>query len=205
MQAVSLAGGVSSELNYQIVSRSREILRDLERAVIRSTLSATTLGSSTAYRSMKGLWSSIETNQATYDAGDITATVVNGWIRQAWDNGARDLNLMIVGKDAKDEIDGLLETQKQVVQGSAQDTNVKVMVETFESTYGVLNIQLNRWMKPDAVIITSTNRVKVLPLKGRSFRFQNIAPTGDATKGMLLGEYTMEVWNEEGMVRAELT
>ena len=202
MQAVSLAGGVASELNYQIVSRSREVLRDLERAVIRSNISASTLGSASAYRSMKGLWHSISTNVNTYASGAISATVVNGWIRQAWDNGARDLNIMLVGKNVKDELDGLLETQKRVAQGSSEDSTVRLMVDQFESTYGMLDIQLNRWMRPNDVIITSTNRVKVLPLTGRSFRFQPIAPTGDATKAMIVGEYTMEVWNEEGMVKA---
>jgi hypothetical protein len=202
IEAVSMAAGVSNELNFQIVSRSREILRDLERAAIRGIMSTTTLGSASAYRSMAGLWQSITTNVRTYTAGSVAGTVVNGWVKAAWENGARDLDLLMVGKNLKDELDGLLETQRRVIAGQSGTRNVERIVETFESTYGVMRIMLNRWMRPGDAIVTSTRRVKVLPLKNRSFRFEQIAKTGDATKGMIVGEYTMEIWNQDGMTKA---
>ncbi len=47
----------------------------------------------------------------------------------------------------------------------------------------------------------STQRVKVVPLRGRSFAHVPVANTGDAKKGMVIGEYTVEVHNEDGMAK----
>ena len=201
MQAVSLVGGITSELDYQIQARTREILRDLERAVIRSSSSSVTLGSGTAYRTMKGIWDTLATNQLSYTDGSLTSVDVNTWIRTAWENGAKDIDLLVVGKDTKDEIDALLETQRRIIQGT-NSRGVERIVDTFESSYGVVEIMLNRWMKPKAAIVTATRRLKVPPLRGRTFQFRKVADTGDSTKGYVVGEYTLEVHNEEGMVRA---
>jgi hypothetical protein len=201
-QAISKVGGVSDELNWQVVSRTREILRDLERASIRGLLSTSTLGSSTEYRTMLGLWNGITTNVNTYSAGNLSSTVINGYIKQAWENGARDLDTIICGKNAKDEIDRLLEAQRRVVQGQGPTRNFEMVVDVFDSSYGTLRIMLNRWMKPSALVVTSSRRFKVLPLQGRSFQFEPIAKTGDSTKGMIVGEYTAEIYNQEGMSKA---
>lgn len=201
--AVTMAGGISDELNYQKVSRSREILRDLERAVIRGIMSTSTLGSSTEYRTMEGLWHGIKTNRLTYTTGSLTSSALNDIIKAAWENGAKDLDLIICGKGAKDEIDGLLDSSRRVITGQSGSRTLERIVDVFESTYGVFEIMLNRWMKPNSLIVTSTQRIKVVPLRGRTFRYEEVAKTGDSVKGMIVGEYTMEIWNEEGMARAE--
>jgi hypothetical protein len=43
--------------------------------------------------------------------------------------------------------------------------------------------------------------VKLLPLQGRSFAYQEVAKTGDATKGQIVGEYVLEVKNESGCAK----
>ena len=39
-------------------------------------------------------------------------------------------------------------------------------------------------------------RLEVLPLRGRSFHYKPLAATGDSVNGMVVGEYTLEVRNE---------
>ena len=191
-----------SELDYQKVSRTREALRDLERAAIRGVASAVTLGNATSYRTMNGLWSFLTTNAFTYTVGALTSTIIASYIQSAWDNGAKDLDIMMVGKGAKDEIDNMLDSYRKVQQGTPGSRTVERIVETFETSYGVLEIMLSRWMRPNSLIIFSSRRIKVLPLKGRSFQYQDIAKTGDSMKGMIVGEYTEEVLNQEGMAKA---
>jgi hypothetical protein len=77
------------------------------------------------------------------------------------------------------------------------------LVSVFECTYGVAPIMLNRWMPPNRYAIISTARIKLLPLQGRSFSFVEVSKTGDSNKGMCLGEYTLEIRNEEGMVQGK--
>lgn len=203
-QAVTLVGGISSELEYQISSRTREGLRDLERASLRGITSAVTIGSSVDVRTMRGLIDFITTNTFAYTPGALGADQINEMFKAAWDNGARDLDLIIAGKDAKEEIDKMLQTERRVIQG--QDSRrVERIVDLFESSFGNAQVMLNRWMRPKEIVVTSTRRIKIIPLKGRSFTFQPIAKTGDSTKGMIVGEYTMEVYNQEGMAKTNGT
>jgi hypothetical protein len=48
----------------------------------------------------------------------------------------------------------------------------------------------------DTVLLIDSTRIDVLPLSGRSFSFQPLARTGDNLAGQVLGEYTLEMRNE---------
>ena len=41
-----------------------------------------------------------------------------------------------------------------------------------------------------------SSRIEVLPLSGRSFHFRPLATIGDRDSGQVLGEYTLELRNE---------
>ena len=47
-----------------------------------------------------------------------------------------------------------------------------------------------------AVMLLDSSRVQVMPLQGRSFHFKPLAPAGDAVRGQVIGEYTLEFKNE---------
>ena len=54
------------------------------------------------------------------------------------------------------------------------------------------------------MLLLDSSRLSVMPLSGRSFQFKPLASTGDSTVGMVLGEYTLEMLNENahGLIRA---
>ena len=66
---------------------------------------------------------------------------------------------------------------------------------------------LSRWVPADSVLLLDSARIEVPPLAGRSFHFKPLAPSGDSSRGQVIGEYTMEFRNENahGMLSALAT
>jgi hypothetical protein len=46
------------------------------------------------------------------------------------------------------------------------------------------------------VLLLDSSRIEVVPLSGRSFHYKPLAVTGDRESGQLIGEYTLELRNE---------
>ena len=46
------------------------------------------------------------------------------------------------------------------------------------------------------MLLLDSSRVHVMPLAGRSFQYKPLASTGDREGGQLIGEYTLELRNE---------
>jgi len=202
MRSVRNLGGIVDELDYQVQMRTREALRDLEKMIIRGIgpSTANNAGTGTQSRLLKGLRQFITTNNTTGTAINIgtDSSVLNNQIKGAWDTGGTDLDVIVCGAAVKEKIDLMNSTRVRVVN---EESAFRDVVSTYESTYGSLRVVLSRWMPEKEGLILASNRVKVVPLTGRSFQFQPVAKTGDSSKGMVLGEYTLEVRNEEGMAR----
>jgi len=198
-EAVTQLGGVSDEFSYQQTQRLREALRDLEKTVINGILSGNTIGTASARRTLKGIRSFITTN-----VNSVGATLTESWfgnaIKSAWDNGGTDLDIVVAGVNYKRIIDSFNGSRKLIPN---EDTRFSQLVSEYESTFGMLKVVLSRWMPANELLILASGRVKVLPLNGRSFQFKEVASQGDSRKGMVLGEYTLEFRNEEGMSRVK--
>jgi hypothetical protein len=200
-EAVTQLGGIQDEFDYQRQQRIREIIRDLEKATINGVLSGNTLGSSTAYRTMRGLWSFIQSNVTNITTvGTLSPEVLNNIISAPWGNGAVDLDVIVMDPIYKSLADKWNEVRHEIFQNTPQGYVRRVTY--FEGTYGRHQLALDRWMPARSLMVLSTDRVKVVPLRGRSFKFERVAKTGDSEKGMVYGEYTIEVKNEEGLAKA---
>ena len=188
--------GVDNEYQHQKNLRLREALRDLEKSVILSKSSGNTIGSSTAYRSFKGLWDFISTNSTS--VATLSVSVLEDSFEAAWGYGANDLDLIVCDATWKRVIDNWNTDRVQVANMEGTYRNRTTM---YEGTFGAVPVLLNRWMPTKSLMILSTQRVNVLPLQGRSFRHEEVSKTGDSAKGMIIGEMTLEVKNEYGMAK----
>lgn len=197
MRAVKTLGNAGDEYNYQLQKRMKEGLRDLEKAVIHGKLSGNTIGSVSNYRTLKGIWDFLATNSTS--VATLSTTVLDDVIGNAWGAGGTP-NLIVADATWKRIIDGF-NSNRAALANSEMD-QYQNMVTRYESTYGAFDVILGRWMPNKSIMVIDTNNIHVVPLQGRSFQHTFVAPTGDATKGMLLGEYTLEVKNEAGMAKA---
>lgn len=197
VEAVNHLGGIGSQMDHQRNNRLKESVRDLEKAVIRGRTSGNTIGSAVARRTMDGILARLTTNVTS--TATLTVSILNDIIKSAWDNGGTDLDLIVADSNFKRIIDNFNDTRVDVAN---RDERFHNRVSFFESTYGEQEVQLNRWMPANSLMVISTQRIHVVPLTGRSFRFMPVSRTGDAEKGMIIGEYTVEIFNEDGMAQA---
>jgi hypothetical protein len=201
---------VADEMDYQKTLRLRELLRDLENTVINGVApEATTEGSATVRRTLRGILASVTTNQLALGEGHILSDVVlsedhlNGALRTIWEVSGSKPDLILCGGSQKRAINGLIQATQRF---ASSDERLKSLVSTYESDYGVCRIVLSRYVPADAVVFLDSTKVSVVPLAGRSFQYHALAVTGDYVSGELIGEYTLEMRNEKahGVIRGLL-
>lgn len=202
--------GITDELDYQKQERLRELLRDLENCVINGIApGASPEGSSTVRRTMNGLMHTIATNRFTPGVGpippgsgggsnELNEAVLNAALRAVWEQSSARIDTIVVGGAQKRRINGFISSSRSYM---AEDDRVRDLVSVYESDFGVCKVVLSRWVPADALLLLDSSRIEVLPLQGRSFQFKPLAATGDAVRGQLVGEYTLECRNENAHAR----
>lgn len=203
--------GLSDEMDYQKQERLRELVRDLENTVINGGKAANDpQGSASVRRTMKGVISHLSSNifntgESGFPSGtDLDEDKINYVLRKIWESSNGNVDLIVVNGFQKRKINGFL----SALRGYAgADETFKDMISVYESDFGVCSIITSRWIPQDAVLMLDSSRVNVLPLAGRSFHFKPLASSGDYECGELIGEYTLELKNEQahGLIRGLAT
>lgn len=201
MQAVNAVGVNRDELQYQKLNRMRELLRDLENAVINSAApAANPEGSASVRRSMKGIIPQLATHVFTPGSGGfpagtaLTEAQLNYALRAIWQGASQGPDLIVCNGLQKRAINSFISQSSRFYNPS--DRRLSEMVGVYESDFGVCRVVLTRWCPLDSVILLNSRKVKVLPLAGRSFQFHRLGRVGDALPGQVVGEYTLELKNE---------
>jgi hypothetical protein len=192
---------VSDELDYQKQERLRELLRDLENTVINGiTPASTPQGSATVRRTMKGLIPFITTN--VFKPGvsgfpsdtDLTEAQLNLALRLVWEQTSARIDTIVVNGYQKRRINGFVTSSAR--KYAAGDVTYRDLVSVYESDFGVCRVLLCRSVPTDTVLLVDSSRLNVLPLSGRSFHYKPLASTGDYEAGEVIGEYSLELRNE---------
>lgn len=205
------AHGVADEIDYQKQERLRELLRDLENVVINGVAPATAQqGSGTVRRTMNGIIPLIASNQFVPGQGGMPAgggggsalsePLLNAAMKAIWEQSAGRVDTIVVNGVQKRKINEFL-VSSRLYDGN--DTTFQSRVGVYESDFGICRVVLSRWVPADHLLLLDSSRLGVLPLAGRSFHYKPLAATGDAESGMLVGEYTLEMKNENahGLIR----
>ncbi len=204
--------GIDDELDYQKQQRLREMLRDLENCVINGVAATSDpQGSSTVRRTMRGIIGAIESNQFEPGVGPIpdgegagldllNEAVLNAALRAIWENSAGSVDTIVVNGFQKRRINSLIVPSRRY---SGDEETYTDMVSVYESDFGVCRVVLCRWMPPDSLLLLDSSRLAVMPLSGRSFHYKALQSGGDVEVGQLIGEYTLEMRNENahGIIR----
>ncbi|MFI5381446.1 MAG: DUF5309 family protein [Tepidisphaerales bacterium] len=192
--------GVPHELNYQKQQRTRELLRDLENTAINGVAAAANpQGSAAVRRTMRGILSFITTNTFRPGVGGfpedpvITEAGINAALRAIWQNGSAQADIILVGAAQKRALNTLLFPVRRF---SAVDDTYRSLVNVYETDFGVCRIVMSRWVPEGTVVFLDSSRIEILPLAGRSFHYKPLAATGDRDSGQIIGEYTLELRNE---------
>lgn len=187
---------VADELAYQKQERARELLRDLENTVLNGVSRAADddpQGSSTIRRTMRGIVPSLATHRTDAGTADLTEPMLNAALRDIWQSASTRIDTLVVGGLQKRRINGFVTASRGY---SASTERFKDLVGVYESDFGVCRVVLCRWAPADMVLMLDSSRIDVMPLTGRSFHYKPLARTGDRESGQVLGEYTLEICNE---------
>lgn len=197
--------GIADEMDYQKQERLRELMRDLENCVINGVApSAAQEGSGSVRRTMDGIVSQVTTNQFTPGLGPIpvsggtvdnalTEPMLNAALRAIWETSGSPVDTLVVGGAQKRAINSFISSDRRYASG---DDRISDMVSVYESDFGTARIVLSRWVPADTILLLDSTRIEVPPLEGRSFHFKELASSGDAHVGMVIGEYTLALRNE---------
>jgi len=196
--AVGYAPSQGDMFTHQAGQRLREVMRDLEKTIIRGAV-VNSIASATVYRSMAGLEGRLTAINSTIVTASFTANPVlyinNVW-QDVWNAGARDIDTILVGPTWKRSISG---TNASVLAVDQSDTSIARKVETFQGDFGVARVVLSPYCYASGFMLLASARVVPVPLQGRSFQTIRVSATGDSQKGMVLGEYTVEIRQPQAM------
>jgi hypothetical protein len=173
------------------VMRLREVLRDLEKTILLGRTDVATIGSDTARRSMAGIVCSLATNVVS--GGTLTESALGNLLQSCYNQGSHDIDLIVAPPKQKRIISSWNGSRVHVTNDANAYRNV---VEVYESDFGSQRVIMNRWLQDDVVLALDSSRIKVVPLRGRSFQYEELAKGGDYVRGQIVGEYTTELRNE---------
>lgn len=207
---------VADELDFQKQERLRELIRDLENCVINGVSpAANPEGSATVRRTMKGIIPFLSSNvfinnTSGFPSGSgtgenfLTEEQINTALRRIWEQSAGTIDTIVVSGFQKRRINSFLASNRRF---DSNDQRFRDLVSVYESDFGVCRVILSRWVPADSVLLLDSSRLAVLPLSGRSFHFKKQASSGDSEVGQVIGEYTLELRNENahGLIRGLAT
>lgn len=184
--------GVDDEFSYQLEKRMKEIATDIEKALITGTGNS---GASGTARRMYGALALITTNVET---GTGTATeyltedMYNDTLQTIWAAGGRP-DYTYVNGFQKRQISAFSSNNQRFQQVDSEG-ELKNSVSVYESDFGVQRIELDPFMSTDVALLVQKDMLAVASLRGVSMT--DVAKVGDAKRGALVGELTLEVKNE---------
>ncbi len=182
----------------------REIPGILESEVLRGKLNNTnSLGTTSATRTMQGVRPQITAINSQIVASSFSANphlyIGNVW-QQAYTAGAGQNETwgIVAGSQFYRDISNLNDTK---VLDSMQVEGFKRVIRAYQGPFGLAQVFLSRALPSTELLLVPKERVHVVPLNMRNFAYMEMGKTGDNTKGMVVGEYTVEAHHVGAMAR----
>lgn len=210
--------GFGDAYTHQLEKESKSAMIDIEVALMAAP--AATTGTSAVGRVMKNLEDFITTTTKTgagftgvvgdaTHAGVFTANDVNQTLNDIWDQGGKT-DLIVMNGVYKRQFSALTTSNTRNVL--ATDKKVVVGVDVYDSDFGLMPIQLNRWSPVSANTASASanatdvtgriwflERAKIRLAQFRPLGHRLMGTSGDSTAGQVRAELTLEVANQKAL------
>ena len=190
--------GIGNEYAQEINDRLLELKRDMEYFFISGT-KATETGSTP--RQMDGLMNLVG-NSIDVGSRALTEDILVDAMEKMWDAGISSNNIYaFCNATVKRQINKLVaeNAATRISAQLGQKHPLGIMVDRLVSDFGDFNVVLNRHMPKNAILIVDLNEVEIATL--RPVFFQELAKTGDYTKGQIITENTIKLLNSKAGVK----
>lgn len=88
-----------------------------------------------------------------------------------------------------------------IVRLNQGDSKRGTVVNYLTTDFGEFPVSINDNLHSDELLIVDKSRVKIKPLQGREFSHEYLGKKGDYLQGMIVGEYTLEFFQEQAHAR----
>lgn len=188
--------GIGDLYEYEKQKKLLELALSLEKALINGIEYE-----NGNIRQMKGIRSFIQSNIINAGGTVLTDNLINDSFQAIYEKGgfAGGANhVIMVGAKQKRAISDF---GKSEIRLERLDNGRGQVVDHFVSDFGRAEIVLNNNLGADELFIVDQNRAKIRALNGREFFHKYLGEQGDYTKGILVGEYTLEFLQEKAHSR----
>jgi len=165
-QEAVLHAGRASEVAHQRAKCLKEVARDIEYALHNQDTAVAPAGPATAgeFKGVPGLIDSANIFANGGSARQFTETLVKNCLQAVWALGASNMSTMYLEAKYKELVNSSFGNVTKFQ--NADSTKMKVMVNVYESDYGILTLELDRYAVADKVTILSDDDWKIGVLKG---------------------------------------
>lgn len=189
--------GFTDRKAYEISKKLKALKNDIEFTLVRGS-SVTGNGTNTASR-LKGVKNFISTNSTSQSGVSLSETILISYLSNSWSNGGRVDNIF-VGSTLKQRISGFSGNNTRFV--GADEKKLVNTINLYASDFGaeVIEVKLHRY-----VTVSGDTNNDVIGVEADTWAVawlrkpfnKDLAPTGDAEKGMLIAEGTLEARAEK--------
>lgn len=190
----SNTAGFKDRYTYEMQKAMLEWRRYAEFAIVRSSIIS---GTGSAARQMAGIKAQITTLATNQGSVSLSETMFNNYLQNAWNQGG-NVDMILVGGSLKRRISGFTNTNTRFVD--ATQSNVNNTINVYDSDFGRVEVHKHRYITQS----TDTNLDLVGIQKDKwavahldEPHYQEIPRTGYSSKGMIVGELTLEGLNEK--------
>lgn len=190
----ALQAGFADRYSYEMEKAMTEWVDDAEYALMRGGIAS---GTGSAARYMRGFKASVTTTVTSQSGKSLSETMLNDYFQNTWNVSRVFPDEVYVGGALKRRISGF-------TAGSTKFTKVedKRLINTasvYESDFGVVKVLLHRY-----ITVSGDQGYDILGIKNdhnkiaqlRAPKHVSMAKAADSTRGMIVGEITLEHRNE---------
>lgn len=182
--------GPNDELSRELDKEVRVAWQTWERALLYGRKVAPAAGVAGA---MDGILPRISTNAYAKAGAYLTEDFILQALQDIWTAGGRPTHA-VMGAFQKRQANKFLDSMRETTK---QDRVAGVVVDTYTSDFGTIDIVLDRNMPTDTVLIFERGRIGFGPLRDHALHAAKIAQTTLLSETwQVVGQYTAEVRNE---------
>lgn len=205
-QEKTTSAGRSSEMNYQVGLKMKELKKDLEAACLSDNVAVA--GDGSTARKMRGVESWLSTNAEHGTGGSTNASTgaitdgtqaafskdtLDTLLQNTYDAGGR-VDTLLVGSSVKGAVsDALNTTNERTI--AAEGNKVSGAIDVYMSDFGVIKIMLSPQQRGRTALALQSDMFDVAFLQ--PMHTVNIAKTGHSEKKAVVCEATVVVGNEK--------
>lgn len=190
----SNTAGFKDRYTYEMQKAMLEWRRYAEYAIVRGSLVS---GTGSAARQLAGVKAQITTLATNQGSVSLSETMFNTYLQNAWNQGG-NVDMILVGGTLKRRISTYTNTNTRFVDASQSSVNNTINV--YDSDFGRVEVHKHRY-----VTVSGDTNLDLIGIQKDKWavahldepHYQEIPRTGYSSKGMIVGELTLEALNEK--------